>query len=205
MGDYGTDREWSDRFLPKVKAILGQHLIGAAPEEEDRKRNTDLIVLRMNPVRIAVRMRDPYYYRAPWSEQFTIRTERPNGCKTELRKIIERWGDLFFYGFAGTMGEVHAYTIVDLRLFRGWFTKTLSILMPGEYPGEHLRNPDGTRFRSFNLSDLGPEAVVAKYRGPLGPNVSNTETRGHVHYDQTRRTHGTSSRLPAVQGSEAVL
>jgi len=54
MNGWTSDKAWSDQYMPAIKRILGEHLIGAAPQEDDQERNTDLIVLRMEAVRLVV-------------------------------------------------------------------------------------------------------------------------------------------------------
>src|SRR4030042_5530071 len=95
---WGRDKQWSDRFIPEIKGILGQYLIGEA-KEEDQERNTDLIVLKMEVVRVACRIRK-YEYIIKYGDEFTIRSSRPSGAKTELTKILEGWGNYLFYGFS---------------------------------------------------------------------------------------------------------
>jgi hypothetical protein len=112
-----ADKRWSDKFLRDIKRILGEHLIGEPPMEEDAERNTDLIVLRMDAVRIGCRVRK-HKYRDSYQDEFTIRAGRPSGVKTELAKIIEGWGDYFFYGFSnedetGLALGVPARTVAD--------------------------------------------------------------------------------------------
>jgi hypothetical protein len=58
---FAEDKSWSDSYIAQIKPILGTLLIGPAPYEEDSERNTDLIVLRMDSVRIACRIRAEEY------------------------------------------------------------------------------------------------------------------------------------------------
>ena len=118
MTDWKADKRWSDRFLPEIKAILGTHLIGEPPVEEDAERNTDLMVLKMEAVRIGCRIRR-HKYLVAFGNEFTIRAGRPSGAKTELAKIVEGWGDYFFYGFSNAEHhELAAWFLGDLRVFR---------------------------------------------------------------------------------------
>lgn len=118
VNGWQADKGWSDRFMPEIKARLGQHLIGEPPIEEDVERNTDLVVLMMKPVRIAVRIRrNDALLR--YGGQFTIRAERPSGAKTELAKIRDGWGDFIFYGFCDAEERRLARWIIgDLAIFR---------------------------------------------------------------------------------------
>lgn len=92
MNSWKTDKRWSDRFLPEIKAIIGTHLITEPPFEEDAERNTDLMVLRLDAIRIGCRVRK-FKFSDTYPDEFTIRTVRPSGAQTELGKIIEGWGD----------------------------------------------------------------------------------------------------------------
>ena len=46
------DHAWSGQFMPDIKSVLGQHLMGDASYEDDTKHATDLVVLRMKDLRI---------------------------------------------------------------------------------------------------------------------------------------------------------
>jgi len=166
MGNWQDDKGKTDQVLPAVKRILGEHLISAAPFAEDAERNTDLIVLRLEAVRIGVRIRSASYWDNPvYRGEFTIRAGRPSGNKTELAKIIEGWGDYFFYGFAtpGYDGLI-AYVLGDLRVFRLWFNQCLAKLPPNSYPGQFLKNGDGSSsFYSYKIADLPAQFVVARF------------------------------------------
>ncbi|HET7572127.1 MAG TPA: hypothetical protein VFJ77_05595 [Gaiellaceae bacterium] len=160
MSGYRVDRAWSDRFVPELKRIAGEHLIGEAPEEEDRERGTDLIVLRLEPVRIACRVRRPAHL-VPYGHQFTIRTSRPSGARTELRKIVAGWGDYLLFGFADR-DEQHLaqWFLGDLNVFREWRADEQA--RTHREPGTLRTNPDGTRFRAYGVDDLPAGFVVAR-------------------------------------------
>ena len=135
MKDWERDKEWTDRLLPRIKRILGEHLIGSAPVEDDAERNTDLIVLRLDAVRIACRMRTYDYY-LRYSDEFTIRAGRPSGMKTELAKILEGWGNYFFYGFASQdKTNLVKWTLGDLNAFRIYFQRKTATLPINVLPG----------------------------------------------------------------------
>ena len=159
MTEWNHDKDWSDKYLTSVKEILGRLLIGPAPIEDDQKRNTDLIVLKMDAVRIGCRIRRLHHY-ARYGEQFTVRSERPSGTKTELAKIIEGWGDYLFYAFAAHEGPIlHAWTLIDLRAFRLWLSRQL-VRNKGVLPGALIPNADGSsEFRAFHLSDVDPSVI----------------------------------------------
>lgn len=157
------DKERANRVLPEIKRICGEYLIGEAPQEEDAERNTDLIVLRLDPVRIACRVRTYNYLgECNYRNEFTIRTERPAGRKTELAKIIEGYGDYIFYGFADREAQsLAAWVLGDLKVFRLWFN--MRIVNDKRLPGFEKANRDGSSiFRAFTIADLGPAFVLAR-------------------------------------------
>lgn len=160
MTDWKANKRWSDKFLPEIKQILGLHLIAEPPIEEDQERNTDLMVLRMDAIRIGCRVRK-YEYFEKWPNDFTIRSGLPNGHKTELAKIIEGWGQYLFYGFADeTDAKLCAWRLIDLNAFRLWFNRCLSHLDKGRAPGIEKANVDGSsRFRTFRVIDMPLEIV----------------------------------------------
>lgn len=143
MNSWRDDKVISDKFLPEIKRILGEHLIGEPPVEEDAERNTDLIVLGLEAVRIACRVRS-HQYLLSFPFDFTIRTSRPKGTKTELTKIVEGWGRYFFYGFSDPVGDKLAkWFIGDLNVFRLWFLRQLCI-SNGKMPGLLRKNNDNS-------------------------------------------------------------
>lgn len=154
------DKQKSDVYIPEIKAILGVHLIGPAPEEEDQQRNTDLIVLKMEAVRIACRIRKAAYYDR-YSGEFTLRCSRPNGHKTEFRKVVEGWGDYLFYGFGNENGtKLKAWRLADLNVFRWWI---LCALKKGEEPYTRQSNHDGSSdFFAYKWHDLPERFIVAQ-------------------------------------------
>ena len=161
MTGWREDKKWSDRFLSQIKRILGEHLIGEPRPEEDQERNTDLIVLTMNAVRIGCRVRK-HKYHARYGGEFTIRASRPSGMKTELTKVIEGWGDYFFYGFSDEAEELlMAWALCDMKVFRLWFMRHLAG-NDGAMPGSSQKNTDGSSgFYAFRYADLPSEFIVA--------------------------------------------
>jgi hypothetical protein len=158
MNHWKNDKRWSDKFLPEIKSILGQQLITEPPIEEDEKHNTDLIVLRLDAIRIGCRIRKFQYIRN-YGNQFTIRQSRPNGAKTELTKIIEGWGDYFFYGFCDEQeNRICRWMLGDYKPFRIWFMRQV---YNGKIPGHTKENFDGSSaFIAFNVCDI-PGFVIA--------------------------------------------
>ena len=162
--DYSKQRKFGDSFMPEVSALLGQALIMPAPEVEDCNHNTDLIVLGMNSVRIACRIRKNEDL-IKYGTEFTIRCRSQNGGKTELPKVLEGWGDYMFYGFASKCEKHLArWTIINLEVFRKWYVDFLfeNSRDPGFFKANSVSNPnDKTAFRAFDLLKMPEEIILA--------------------------------------------
>lgn len=161
---FDEDRDWQAQFLPSLKRIAGEVLISEAPSEDDQERNTDLIVLRLEAIRIGCRVRshpdDP-----SWYDEFTIRTSRPSGVNTEIHKVIQGWGDYFLYGFGDeSTGEVDPWLVGDLTVFRLWHSQYL-VKNGGRPPGELRANKDrSSLFRVYRVDELPDAFVVGRKR-----------------------------------------
>lgn len=172
VSPWQADKRRADALMPEVKRILGEHLITVPADVEDMEHNTDLIVLGLGGgIRVAVRIRDERYA-MNFGNEFTIRASRPNGTKTELSKIVEGWGNYFFYGFADeSWSRLIAWTLGDLSVFRLWFNRSIYRMPEGQLPGAAQTNGDGSSgFRAFQIDDLPGEFVVARrvYQRPAG-------------------------------------
>jgi len=160
-GEWKQNKSWSDKYLPEIKQILGLHFIGEAPLEEDAQNNTDLIVLKLDPLRFACRVRKSDYLQR-FGDEFTVRQKVPSGNKTELTKIIEGWGDYMFYGFADET-KLASWKIGSLNVFRLWFAKQLAKNC-GRMPGKVLSNKDySSDFVAFRWDELPKDFVIAEY------------------------------------------
>ena len=159
MNNWKEDKSWSDIFLPEIKSILGIYLIGEAPMEEDRDRNTDLIVLKMEAIRIACRIRRKDYLNA-YGNEFTIRCGRPSGMETELTKIIAGWGDYFFYGFGcEETKKLLSWTLADLKIFRLCFMRNL---YKGERVEEIPNKDNSSKFIAFPWKNFPDNLIIAR-------------------------------------------
>ncbi len=162
MKNWKSDKAWSDRFIPAIKRILGEHLIAEADVAEDTFRNTDLITLRLaGEVRIACRVRQHAYLRL-YGDEFTLRCSRPSGAATEIDKLLAGWGDYLFYGFANQDGTaLAAWFLGDLDVFRRWVRWYQATRH--DWPGELKENLDGSsRFVVFRIADVFPDFIVAR-------------------------------------------
>jgi len=160
MKDWTADKRWSDKFLPQIKRILGEQLIGEPPLEEDQEHGTDLIVLKMDAVRVACRVRR-HEYLARYGDEFTIRKGRPNGTKTELTKIIEGWGDFFFYGFSNEQEtDLAQWLLGDLKALRLFINRNLCA---GKKPWIEKGNADGSSdFACFHSSAIAGFVLASR-------------------------------------------
>lgn len=159
---YESDRAWSDRCLPHVTAIVGQRLLVPAPIERDRNEATDLIVLHGRNVTIAVRLRRAAKYLGKYPGQFTIRSDRESGAKTELAKIIDGWGDWLFYGYGTDAGDIPEWMLVDLTIFRAAVLyQPQLIARPTPPVSGRQSNHDGTHFAWFHAPSLWPRVLIA--------------------------------------------
>jgi len=163
MPEYHADRRWADRFIPQLKQIVADLLVTPAPEAEDLQRNTDLIVFRVETLRVACRVRR-FKYLVEYPFDFTVRSGRPNGADTELAKILAGYGDYLVYAFASEDEQrLAAWRTIDLCQFRLWFHRQ-SIQGKG-MPGIALKNGDGSSaFRAFDVRKM-PVGVVASEFG----------------------------------------
>lgn len=162
MKGWKQDKRWSDRFLPEIKRNLGEHLIGEPPVEEDQERNTDLIVLKMEAIRVGCRIRKHKYLKK-YGDEFTIRAGRPSGIKVELTKIVEGWGNYFLYGFCDEQElKLAKWILCDLNVFRLWFNRKLKT-DNGKVPGILKNNTDNPSFfLSFKTAWLPKEFIIAQ-------------------------------------------
>lgn len=159
MIGWSSDKKWSDKFIPEIKSILANIFVCAAPEYEDQRNNTDLMVFMMNPARVACRVRR-FEYLKRYPNDITIRKSRPSGNESELAKLISGFGDYLFYGFSNDDETgIKAYTVIDLSKFRLWFSRYL-IANNGKMPGREQANGDkSSRFQSFNKNDF-PNGLI---------------------------------------------
>lgn len=152
MKGWEESKRASDVYLDEIKQILGLHLIGEPPIEEDQQRNTDLIVIRMEALRIACRVRS-FEYLKKYHHEFTVRSSRFSGAKTEYQKIFDGWGDYMFYGF-GDNGYLMHWNLIDLDVFRNHIENA----MPIEKPNTDM----SSTFKVFKICDFPDELIVAK-------------------------------------------
>ena len=148
--------------MPVVRALIGPHLLMNAPVERDMAEATDLIVLRARDMTVGVRLRRrSKRYWATHPEQFTLRCKRDNGVPTELTKIVQGWGDAFFYGHADD-GVIDPWMLLDLHGLREAFIREPGLLRNPDKVRSGLQNNfDGTHFAWFNRRRLPDHVTIA--------------------------------------------
>jgi hypothetical protein len=159
MKPWEKDKRDTDKYLPEIKRIIGEYLISEPPIEEDAERNTDLIVLKLDAIRIACRIRKYNYYNT-YADEFTLRSGRPSGVLTELAKVVSGWGNYFFYGFANeNETRLYAWGLADLNIFRLWYMQQI---FKNSRPGILQNNKDNSsQFMAFKWQELPTKFIVA--------------------------------------------
>lgn len=156
MNTFESDKQWSDQFIPQLKQIVGPLLLDVAPIDVDRNENTDLMVMTARAMRIACRVRriepntKPEYMR-----QFTLRSHRTSGVKTEVEKVMEGFGDWMVYAWSQSGGWLDPWVVIDLTEFR----RLRSDVRWLPACGEHY-NSDGTGFYWYDWTRT-PSLVIA--------------------------------------------
>jgi hypothetical protein len=167
MSGYTCDRAWSDHFIDPIRRIVGPHLLVPSSFEVDTKEAADLVVLRgRGDLTVAARVRR-HGYAERFPNDFTIRSDRATGTRTELAKVLDGFGSVLFYGHQASPDDyaIGRWLLIDLDAFRqryadGWTGRTLG-------------NGDGTWFRAFDITEARgePRLVIASDRRPqLGQN-----------------------------------
>jgi len=134
-----SDKEWADQFWPEIEEILRDcagHIIDvttAAPLA-DRQEATDYVI-ELTGGKVGCRIRRCEYYRR--FADFTLRSSRPSGQKTEIEKLREGWGDWYLYGWECD-GSLIDWKLIDLDVFR----QTL------------IERPNGRRSNTDHSSDF---------------------------------------------------
>ncbi len=158
MNCYTSNRNWSDRFLPEIKQLIGGYLLETAADPFDHFQATDLMMLDARDMRVAARVRRPgYAQRYPY--QFTIRSAVASGAQTELSKIVNGNGDWMFYGHSNAAETgLDAWWLIDLRAFRAALIRN-RVSAPQIQMGDQ-RNSDGTRFKWFDVRSFPADAPL---------------------------------------------
>ncbi len=172
------EREFSKRFSPEIKRLVGQHLLVDASEDLDTKEATDFVLFKARDLRVAARIRNATTgdWNPKWNEQFTIRTSAPAQLHSELQKIVMGFADLMFYGLAESVDppRIGTWYLIDLNAFRLHYSECLAGTT--ELKHGELTNRDGSRFRWFALSSFPARPPILRAQSVSGPAKSAHET-----------------------------
>lgn len=168
MSDYKTDREWSDRYIPAIREIVGPMLLVPSSDLIDKTQAADLIILKARDMTVAARIRRPGYF-DKYPFDFTIRSQRDSGAETEITKIINGFGDWMLYGHAAESNDsIAKWMLIDLDALR-------ASLIRNPYGRSRLEsqqsNRDGTHFVAFDVSKFrrggdSPLLIASNYPIP---------------------------------------
>lgn len=157
---YSKDRAWSDLKLPAIRQIVGPLLLEPADFKVDAMEATDLMIIQARDLRIAARVRKAEYAQK-YPYEFTIRSSRTSGAKTEMAKIIEGFGDWMFYGFSDDDNGpgIGRWYLIDLAIFRAnliWFNQKKHLAI------DRKDNHDNTTsFVSYDIRSFEGKILVA--------------------------------------------
>lgn len=150
---YESDRAWSDQFIPAMRQIIGPFLLEPSSFEVDTKQASDLVVLRARDQMVACRVRrQGYAERYPY--EFTVRSHRDSGARTEMEKLVDGWGDWMFYGHEDGNGGFSRWWLIDLHSWRAALIRDGARTKAGKVSRiryESKSNFDGTHFVAFDL------------------------------------------------------
>lgn len=150
---YDIDSRLEYKFARIIKSILGNQFI-SKDIEADLHEGIDFLVFRLEPIRVACRLRRFNYLK--YANDFTIRWSRPSGVKTEYQKIMDGMVDYILYGFINEEEtKIVSYFIGDLRVFRDLQIKPY-IIRPN--------NPNDSELAIYRISDFPSDFIIKKYR-----------------------------------------
>lgn len=150
-----TKEDWAfaDLFFDSISNITKNQMnvtdIKIAPNELDIERATDYL-LNIDNLHMACRIRELWYHKE--YGDITIRSWRKSGATTELEKLAEGFGDIYFYGW-GNPPTVSYYEIIDLHKCRPLIKIRYNLLKQGKL--HEISNPDGqTKFIAIKPESL---------------------------------------------------
>lgn len=175
--NYEENREWSNKFIPKIKTILNYQvlslfenpsfirkhpkkvanlfkllnltgIIETATVISDLTEATDLILrLQFDPLQKIDVACRMRQLQYQNFQDWTIRSYVRVGGLTEIHKLFSGIADWYFYGYGDNI--IDEFIIIDLHVFN---TAGKEILKEA-YKNEHI-NRDGTRFISIPFLEL---------------------------------------------------
>jgi len=152
-----------------MKEIIGPFLLEVSSLEVDCEQAGDLTVLQNKARTIACRVRR-HGFAERFPDQFTIRSMRDSGARTEFEKIyFDGWADWMFYGHQAALDSLQIYLwwIINLNAWRTALKHDSHLRSNGGQSGlryHEINNGDGTRFMAFEIKSFPkePPLVIAQ-------------------------------------------
>lgn len=194
--EYQQDREWEGSYHDQVLAILYALIpylvmLEIASDFKDRKQATDFTVT-LKVGAIACRLRHPRYDQRDW----TIRSRRPNGIKTELAKLKEGCVSCYFYGWIDELGMVKEWMLINVDEVR---SRGILERKWTEIPNtDKYGKPDGTCFIAIPATKLRDEGCLLRYQLSHIPRQVNTHMPLTTGIERARSGY-TSKGIPKRQ------
>lgn len=186
MASYEEDKRWADKFLAHQAEIARSVIrIDVAPIEEDRRRNTDLVLRSVatmrndHPIRFSARVRryDQLRRNPSYRRQFTLRYHRPTGVETEYHKMRAGDGDYFIYGFESEPGSdrMDPWFIGNLAVLNKWISE-------GGQPVRIADNRDGSSSLAvFALDEMPIDFINNDHGHPIPVHQIPLKPEGRCH------------------------
>lgn len=151
-------RELERKFINDIKSIVYQNIsnlpkncfvVNESSEIEDTKLSFDLYFRA--DIQISVRIRS-FKYRN--YNDITIRSRAKNGGLTEIDKLIDGKGQIYFYGVLSENEEkIIKYILFDIDKIRNKLKQN----------GLEKTNFDGTKFKCYTFDFLKDNSAIINY------------------------------------------
>lgn len=149
--------QWQSRFADQVVRIIAPYLIQVSRPHVDKNENGDFEISFPKNGTVGCRLRTPEC--AKYAGDVTFRTRSKYGGRTEINKVIEGYGDFFFYGHVNDDDVIWHWYLLDFASLRAIFIRKPRLLHK-----EQKANPDGTMFIPFDAENELTSSIIAKSR-----------------------------------------
>jgi hypothetical protein len=155
MGNFEEQFRWQSQFADQVVRIIAPYLITVSRPHVDKNENGDFEIVFPRNGTVGCRLRTPDCER--FVGDVTFRARSKNGGKTEMTKIVEGYGDFFFYGHVNKQNTIWHWYLLDYTKLRAIFIRRPYLLHK-----QQIQNRDGTKFIVFNAENEIPEAIIGQ-------------------------------------------
>lgn len=120
-----------------------------------------MVILKARDMTIAARVRrHGYADRYPF--EFTVRSKRDSGSKTELAKLLEGWGDWMFYAHSNQFETAFdKWMLIDLSAWREHLLRVGYSDQGWQHLSKKQSNGDGTYFVAFDIRNFPKNILVS--------------------------------------------